>query len=238
MTASVLSRPSHPLRTLAALALLLPGLAACQTKEEITGSIYPSDYRDRHPIVLSDGQRVLDVFVQGHDGLVTRSRQDLGAFFAEYRQHGTGTMVAQVPHGSGTNPATRRAIGTIRSHAGGRVAVSYYRPTDPGVASPIRLSFKRLQAKVGSQCGLWPDDLGVADYKKAWRNEQYWNMGCAYQSNLASQVADPVDLVRGRQETRPDTGRRMYNFDQLRRGRDPSTEWRTAPASVMQGISQ
>ena len=234
--------PSSPLRprslAVLALAAALPTLAACNTKEQITGSIYPSDYRDRHPIVLADRPRILDVFVEGHSGLVARGRQDIGSFFAEYAEHGSGSMIAQVPHGQGTNPSTRRAIEAIRAGTRGRVAVSYYRPTDPGVASPIRLSFKRLTAKVGSKCGLWPDDMGVGDYKQDWRNEQYYNLGCATQANLASQVADPVDLVRGRAETRPDTGRRMYNFEQLRKGTDPSTAWKAGAASVSQGINQ
>lgn len=229
---------SSQLVTLAALAGLLPALAACQTKEQITGSIYPSDYRDRHPIVLADRPRILDVFVEGSSGLVARERQDIGAFFAEYAKTGTGVMTAQVPRGHGVNPATGRAIAAIRAGAHGRLAVSYYRPNDPSVASPIRLSFKQLQAKVGSQCGLWPDDLGVSNYKQAWRNEQYYNFGCSTQATLASQVADPVDLVRGRQETRPDTIRRMHNFEQLRKGTDPSTTWRTGAASVAAGINQ
>lgn len=227
----------RPIRSLAIVALagLLPALSACNTKEQITGSIQPSipsDYRDRHPIMLADRPRMLDVFVEGPNGLVTRERQDIGAFFAEYGQHGSGAMLAQVPRGPGTNPATGRAVAAIREGTRGRLAVSYYQPNDPSVASPIRLSFKRLQAQVGSKCGLWPNDLGVSDYKNSWRNEQYYNLGCATQANLASQVADPVDLVRGRQETRPDTVRRMFNFEQIRKGIDPSTNWRAGPASI------
>lgn len=230
----------RPVRTflLLALAGLVPALGACNKKEQITGSLYPTDYRDRHPIVLADRPRVLDVFVEGPTGLVTRERQDIGAFFAEYARHGSGTMMAQVPHGHGTNPATGRAISAIRAGANGRLVVSHYRPNDPSVASPIRLSFKRLQAKVGSKCGLWPDDLGYSDYKQQWRNEQYYNLGCAMQANLASQVDDPVDLVRGRQESRPDTVRRMYNFETLRKGGDPSTQWRGGVATVSGGLGQ
>ena len=230
-------RPRGPSRSLAlAVALMLPGLAACNTRSEITGAIAPLEYRDRHPIVIADGARVLDVFVEGPTGLAPRSRQDVGAFLAEYGRYGSGPLIAQVPHGFGTNPGTRSALGQIRNATGGRLVVSGYRPNDPTVASPIRLTFKRLQAKVGSKCGLWPDDLGVSDYETSWRNEQYWNLGCAAQSNFASQVADPNDLVRGRQETPPDIGRRMFNFGQIRQGQDPSTNWK-APTIPLPGIS-
>jgi pilus assembly protein CpaD len=94
------------------------------------------------------------------------------------------------------------------------------------VASPIRLSFQRLQAKVADRCGLWPQDLGVSDAAFNLKNEPYWNYGCSVQANVAAQVADPVDLVRGRPETPPDTARRMQNIDKIRSGADPSTQYR------------
>ena len=230
-----LASPRHPsrIRTIAlvAAALALPALGACQSRSDVTGSLYPADYRDRHPIAIADSSRVLDVFVEGRAGLVGRERQDVADFLAEYRRYGTGALVAQVPVGHGTNPSTRVALATIRG-AAGHLAVSSYHPSDPTVASPIRLSFKRLQAKVASKCGLWPQDLGVDDVSFNWRNQQYWNLGCAAQSNLASQVADPVDLVRGRRETPPDTGRRMYNFGQIRQGQDPSTQYKQQNTSI------
>lgn len=234
------TRPLSSGRPLAALLLiaLLPALGACQTGGDVTGSIYPQDHRDRHPIVLKDGARVLDVFVGGPSGLVTREREDVANFLAEYRRFGNGALVVQVPVGAGTNPSTQRALGTIRTAAQGRAAIREYEPGDPTVASPIRLSFRRLEAKVTSKCGLWPQDLGVSDSSFSWRNDQYWNFGCAFQANLASQVADPVDLVRGRAETPPDTGRRMYNFGQIRQGQDPSTQYKQQDSSVKQGVGQ
>lgn len=235
--------PSHPARGAARiaatlLALALPALGGCSSGRETTGSVYPADYRDRHPIMLTDGSRVLDVFVEGPRGLVARGGQDVADFMAEYRRYGSGPMIAQVPHGYGTNPNTRRALSVIGELATGRLSVQSYRPTDPGVASPIRLTFRRLQAKVADKCGLWPQDLGVSDAEFTWKNQQYWNFGCAAQSNFASQVADPVDLVRGRHETPPDTGRRMYNFGQIRQGQDPSTNWKQQQQSVSSGVSQ
>ena len=41
-------------------------LGACRSERAATtGSLYPIDYRARHPIVLTDGVRSLDVFVTG-----------------------------------------------------------------------------------------------------------------------------------------------------------------------------
>jgi pilus assembly protein CpaD len=223
---------------LVVIAALSAALAGCQSSTESTGSTYPTDFRDRHPIVLADAPRVLDMFVEGPRGFGERERADLQAFLAEYSRYGQGRLVAQVPVGTENRAATRAAVERIRSAAGSRLAVSTYRPADPTLASPIRLSFPRLQAKVGSTCGLWPQDLGVSDADFNMANQPYWNLGCATQSNFAAQIADPVDLVRGRQPTSPDTGRRMYNIDKLRQGQDPSTNYNSQATSVRSGVSQ
>ena len=211
---------------LAVAAALAPMLGACAAKHEATGSLPASDYRERHPIVLGHGARILDVFVEGTRGFDERERKDVAAFFAEYRRFGNGPVTAQVPVGVAYAGATRTALERIRASAGGRLSVSTYRPEDPALASPIRLSFQRLQAKVAGSCGLWPQDLGVLDYEFNASNQPYWNHGCAVQANVASQIADPIDLVRGRQETPPDTGRRMQNIDKIRKATDPSTTYK------------
>lgn len=221
-----------------ALAAALPALAACQSRGDVTGSTYPSDLRDRHPIVLADTPRVIDLFVQGPHGLSPRERQDIAGFVREWERSGNGGLIAQVPVGIANAPGTRAALDVVRSAARGRLSVQPYRPADPAVASPIRVSFKQLQAKVGSTCGLWPQDLGVSDYKSDFSNAPYWNFGCAAQANLASQVADPVDLVRGRRETPPDTLKRMQDIAAIRNDVDPQTRWIDRGGSVRTGVSE
>lgn len=231
--------PPRQALVFAALAMLAPALGACSAaRTETTGSVYPSDFRDRHPIVLGHAPRILDIFVEGPRGIDARENRDLRAFVDEYRRFGNGPISVQVPSSVPYGGATGAALAHVRAAVGGRVAVSSYVPADPKLASPIRLSFQRLQAKVGTQCGLWPQDLGVADYEYNESNQPYWNLGCATQSNIAAQIADPVDLVRGRQMTAPDTGRRMYNIEQLRKGADPSTTYKTESTSVKAGVSQ
>jgi pilus assembly protein CpaD len=222
---------------LVALGALSAALAGCQSGREVTGSTYPSDVRDRHPIVLANGARTLDIFADAPRGFSERERQDLAAFVAEYRRYGQGPLMAQVPVRTASAGSARAVFERVRSAAGVPMSVSGYQPSDPTLASPIRLTFQRLQAKVGSTCGLWPQDLGVADADFSTANQPYWNLGCATQSNFAAQIADPIDLVRGRQTTPPDTGRRMYNIDKLRQAQDPSTTYKEQGASVRQGIS-
>ena len=52
-------------RNLAAFAGLAALIGACAPDRAVTGSIYPHDHHARHPIVLADGPRNLDVFIVG-----------------------------------------------------------------------------------------------------------------------------------------------------------------------------
>jgi pilus assembly protein CpaD len=219
-------------RNLAAFAGLAALIGACAPDRAVTGSIYPHDHHARHPIVLADGPRNLDVFIVGSGVLNPRQREDVRAFATEYRRHGQGPMTAQIPSGGRTDAFAHRALDSIRATMeetgvpAAVISVSSYAVADPAVASTIRLSFQRLQAKVASKCGLWPQDLGGSDPRFNFGNQPYWNLGCATQSNLARQVADPIDLARGRIETHGDTLRRVKDIQDLRDGKDPSTVYR------------
>lgn len=222
-------------RPAAAVVLVAAALGACRAdRVATTGSTYPIDVRTRHPIVLADADRSLDVFPTGIGHLDPRQRADLEAFLVEYRRYGRGLLVVEVPRGVSpalagpverTGAAVRDLAADMGLPAGGLRVVSYP-VANPTLAAPLRLSFQRMQAKVADKCGLWPHDLGVSDLRADWSNEPSWNLGCAMQSNVATQVADPIDLVRGRPEGRIDTIRRTQAINQLREGKDPSTEWR------------
>ncbi len=81
-----------------------------------TGSIYPIDYRARHPIVLTDGVRNLDVFVIGTGHLDPRQAADIDAFILEFRRYGRGTLVLDMPRGvaPGIGAAVERTGAAIR----------------------------------------------------------------------------------------------------------------------------
>ena len=217
---------------LAAAAALGAVVGGCAPDRIVTGSVYPRDFRERHPIVLADAPRSLDVFVTGAHGLDARHYRDVRAFADEARRTGQSGIAIQVPTGTRNDAAVHHTFAATRAAlaAGGvpagALSVSTYVPAEPAVASPIRLTFARLQAKVASKCGLWPQDLGSSDVRFNANNEPYWNLGCALQTNVAAQVAEPVDLVRGRADSRIDTIRRTKAIQDLRQGKDPSTAYR------------
>src|SRR5207302_2101112 len=99
-------------------------------------------------------------------------------------------------------PAIERALSA--GGASGYINVGSYPAAEPGVASPIRLSFDGLKAQVASQCGQWPRDIASASTIDGWENRHCWNYGCGYQTDLAAQVADPRDLVSPQAESASD----------------------------------
>lgn len=73
-------------------------------------------------------------------------------------------------------------------------------PTTPGVIAPgnIRVVVTRSQASVPS-CPDWS-----TTHENNYNGGNHSNYGCASNSNLAAMIADPEDLVRGRESVRLD----------------------------------
>ncbi|AOO80086.1 CpaD family pilus assembly protein [Bosea vaviloviae] len=224
------------LRQLRGLAAVLAAgltLGACAKTADVTGSLAPIDTRERHPIVLRDAPRSLDVFVgRAGGGLDARQAEDVADFAREYRRAGRGGLVAEVPTGMRREMAAHDTLNAIRATlarsgvSAAALSVRTYPVNDPGLASPIRLTFASLQAGLPHSCGQWPEDTGMSSFKTSASNAPYWNLGCATQATFAAQVADPIDLVRARSEGRPDIAKRMGAITKLREGKDPSTEYR------------
>ena len=246
--AQTVSLPARRARALALLALACTGLAACRhDRVDATGSLPSDDPRLRHPYVLADKTRTLDVFPAGQGPLDPRQVAEIDAFVLEYRRYGHGALALDVPKGVAPNVAASvaHAAGAVRTIVGeggvpnNAIAVSGYPVVNPALAAPLRLSFQRMQAKVADECGLWPQDLGTSNFAYDQSNRSSWNLGCATRSNIAAQVVDPVDLVRGREEGRVDTVRRTQVINKLREGKDPSTEWRQdGKASVKDAVQK
>ncbi|MGH6795633.1 MAG: CpaD family pilus assembly protein [Methylocella sp.] len=224
-------------RNLLPLCLLLP-LAGCGTTERMTVSSIPQDdYRVRHPIVLAEEPRTLEILVEPTTGRFDRhSAAQLHEFAGLYRKFGRGPITIMPPAlPAGATPPVepvRNALYSAGVHA--RTIVSPY-PAGPNIAAPVRLSFLGLKASVADRCGQWPRDLAIGSGAPAdWSNKPYWNFGCAYQTAFAAQVADPRDLVAPQGETPADTVMRTRATESLRKGEDPGTNWKLVNSSLSQ----
>lgn len=210
---------------LAGTALL--GGCYATTRADTTNSI-PSDYRQRHPITLTEKARTLEVFVgTGRGGLTPTQRAQVLAFAGSWRREGTAGLIIDQPIRSPNARAasdTLHEVRAILAAAGvpgrGMVVRGYDGGTSP--VAPIRISYPRVAAQAGP-CGLWPQSLGPSYDSGDMSNKPYWNLGCASQRNLAAMVADPADLVQPRAETPAVASRRNVVLDKYRKGESTSS---------------
>jgi pilus assembly protein CpaD len=220
-----MSRVRRHARSLVVFAALGLALGGCSSLRPTQKAFAPDEYDQRHPIRIKQGTESIDIFPTGRT-LDRRQRGDVVAFARDYAVNGRGAMMAVIPGG----PQGHHLLAGVRSalaEGGVRVPlqISHYPPDPSRGAAPVRLSFIKLQAEVASRCGLWPADLAGGKDADTWHNRPYHNLGCAYQSMIAAQVADPIDLVRPRPEGPSDTVKRTKDIEALRKDQDPSTKW-------------
>ncbi|MFO1136264.1 MAG: CpaD family pilus assembly protein [Rhodoblastus sp.] len=228
---------ARPFAAFLAFALAAP-LAGCGTTRIKVDNENGMDARLRHPIALMNLPYTLDVFPSsGPERLDTRTQEQIMAFARRYREVGSGPISIVVPQSGPGAAAGVRALDPIRhelAKAGAvtPVAVSHYPVENPSLAAPVRLAFDGLKAKVVHRCGDWPEDLASGSSTEGWENRSYWNLGCASQNMLATQVADPRDLAEPRGETPADPSMRMRAIGNVRKGTDPATNWTTKNSSI------
>lgn len=232
MQADLRSTPSQSRRAQKAVALAVVALSlgACarRTGPEVVAQI-PDSYTERHAMVLGDVQTSLDVFLAPNSGLDHRQKGDVKEFVETYRKVGKGPLVATLPANapSGAVQHTLNEIRRVASANGigaGQIRVTPGGATHPTAAS-VRLSFAKLDARVVSKCGHWPHDVSGGSTLQSWENRPYYNLGCSYQTMMASQVANPIDHVRGRPESPVDIGKRLEDIEAIRENKDPTTKW-------------
>lgn len=221
-------RPLNAL-LLAALALGAPLIVTgCGNlnKDKMSTSAVPDDYRSRHPIMLSEVEHTLDVPVASGDRALTVGVQDsIAGFAADYLAASKGTIQVQLPHGSpnsGAANAVRKQIRTVlttRGVAPNQIIETSYNAGNTGATAPVRLSYVAITAMT-NPCGEWPEDLQDNTYS----NRNYHNFGCATQSNLAAQIANPMDLVTPRAAAPIDAARRSTVIGLYRKGSDTATD--------------
>jgi pilus assembly protein CpaD len=219
-------------RSIVPLVLLAATLAACQhTNEEIVSSI-PADYRQRHPIVVQEADRTIEVFVgTGRGGLTASQRTDVTAYAQTWMNEGTGPIAVDLPVSTPNARAATQSLQDIQAifssvgvPARG-VAVRRYTPANPSQFATIKLNYPRVTADAGP-CGVWAEDLGPSFRNPIYQeNRPYSNLGCASQRNMAAMVANPADLVQPRPESPSYTTRRSTVLGKYSKGESTATQY-------------
>lgn len=209
---------------LSAVAVVAVALVSgCASRDSITVGSVPDDYRTNHPIVVSEKEKTIDVPVGASDRHLSRvQRAAVDGFIANYDRSAGPLVTVMVPYGSPNQAAASHVAAGLSQRmraAGvpeGRIVQQPYEAAQYGDAAPIRLAYAEMTASVG-QCGRWPADMLDNTGNRHWAN-----FGCAYQNNLAAQIANPADLLGPRKPTEIDTERRSISIDDYR---NRETRW-------------
>lgn len=219
-------------------AALLTGLvsllvAGCHPDRVVTGTL-PSDYRDRHPIQVNEGTRVVQMYIgSGRSGLTPEQRAIAGSFASQWRRYGSGPLTIELPVAVANEVSSSRTVQELRSLLAASgvpphgILIRSYQSPDPSNIAATRLVFPAVRAQVASRCHAGTEDLGPTPTFQSAQNYPYWNFGCATQNNLAVTVANPEDLVQPRAETPPYAARRRQALEKYRQGQDPSSVYNT-----------
>ncbi|MHC5654785.1 CpaD family pilus assembly protein [Stappia sp.] len=222
-----------PLALALASALLAAG---CQTQRPTTDVLALNDYRLRHPIVVAEGTKTLDLPIgSGTRKLSPQLAAVVSSFAGEARSRGGDAVEVVVPSGSGNEAAVHAVLPQIRSAIarGGisskRIVTRSYPVSDPNVSAPVRLAYSGIQASAGP-CGQWPDNIAGGGngryHQPELNNTQYYNFGCSSQANLAAMVENPTDLLYPRASTPADQNRRGTVYEKYRKGEKTSSEYK------------
>lgn len=218
--------------------------AGCHPDRIVTGTV-PSDYRDRHPIQINEGTRMVQMFIgSGRSGLTPEQRALAGSFASQWRRYGSGALNIELPVSVANEVSSSRTVRELRSllAASGvpprAIMVRAYQTQDPSNIAPIRLTFPAVTAQVASRCHAGVQDLGPTFNSQWSQNHPNANFGCSTQHNLAATVANPEDLVQPRAETPPYAARRRQALDKYRQGQDPSSVYNTSSNAAVSTVGR
>ncbi len=202
------------LRTASLAAVVLAGSCAAPIND---GDTLKSDPAANHPIMVEPHFTSIKLnFSAPEAGLLPDDTDKLNAFIADYLSRGSGSISISAPKGQDSTAAisyfgTRLfEMGVPRS----RILVG----THEGADARVEIGFIAYAART-APCGDWSENLGNTA-----GNTTPANMGCAVQTNIAAQIADPRDLIEMRPTDPSDATRRAVVLDNYEKGKVTASE--------------
>jgi pilus assembly protein CpaD len=203
-------------------------VCGCQTNQQQIAGVpnVPFDYRQRHPITITEAERTLQIFIGANRASLTPAqRAEVLAFAQTWKTEATGGVLLDLPAGTVNEQASVGAMHEIQSilAASGvppnSIMVRTYQ-AGPRSFATVRITYPKVTAQAGP-CGLWPKNIGPSENAEYFENKQYWNFGCSAQHNLAAMIDNPADLVQPRAEGPVYPMRRTTIMEAYRLGHDP-----------------
>ena len=118
-----LARLSKPMLVVAAVAAAV--LSGCASRDDLTTGGIPDDYRQRHPIVVTEAEQSVDIPIASTDRRLNTAQRDMIRGFAQnYGSRATGPVYLLTPEGSPNSAAARQLRGQVRAELSARGVVS------------------------------------------------------------------------------------------------------------------
>lgn len=192
------------------------------------------DVASRHPIAVRDASETL--YVEIAPTLDAASRTRISNFASVWRQERPQRIEARMPPRGPQEKMARAQLDRIRHllvAEGVQSSIYLTRDANWLAETPvITMRFTRMKAEVVTPCGVWPDDLASGSSLSGWDNAPYANFGCAHQTMMAVQTADPRDLSAMRAMSPADGEMRARALSAMRRGQDPNVNWGIQSPSI------
>ena len=142
-------------------------VCGCQTDQQQIAGVpnVPFDYRQRHPITVTEAEHTLQIFIGANRASLTPTqRAEVLAFAQTWKTEATGGVLIDLPAGTVNEQASAGAMHEIQSilAASGvppnSIMVRTYQ-AGPLSFATVRITYPKVTAQAGP-CGLWPKDIG------------------------------------------------------------------------------
>jgi pilus assembly protein CpaD len=195
------------------LAAAFAGLAACASAPSEQGpsktaATETQQWVDKIKVTSAPDEIILAPHATG---LSANQGSALEALVGRWLEAEGRELVVTAPNSAGAMATQVRDRLVLLGAPGARVRVVGFNPTGPE-DNTIRVGFLRYEAQP-LRCGERWENLTATR-----NNTAYENFGCAMAANIAAQVANPEDLIRPRDMTPIDAGRRDAVLGKYRKG--------------------
>ncbi|WP_419254292.1 CpaD family pilus assembly protein [Caulobacter sp. ErkDOM-YI] len=209
----------QPVKRVLLLGAALLGLSACAgagVEPPVSAPASGTETEKWRDQIKVDG-RADEIQLAVHaTGVSANQDQALSALVGRWLSAQAREIVVSAPIGGGDASAAGGMAAQVRERlmfygAGpAQVRIVGYDAGGQDVA-PMRVGFEIFTAQ-GPTCGRWENLTATR------KNEAYDNFGCSVAANLAAQIANPEDLIRPRDSTPIDAGRRDTVLGKYRKG--------------------
>ena len=214
----------QPVKLVLLLGAALIGLSACATTgdETTVAAQAPRTETEKWRDQIKVDGRADEIHLAVHaTGVSANQDQALSALVSRWLSAQAREIVVSAPVG-GSNPSAAGGMSaqvrerlTFYGAPASHVRVVGYDAAGE-FAAPLRVGFEVFTAQ-GPTCGAWENITATRN------NEAYGNFGCSMAANLAAQIANPEDLIRPRDSTPIDAGRRDVVLGKYRAGETTSS---------------